>query len=208
MNISHDLFYHHGNLIYLLCDVSDAGERSSIRIVENGCVYDIYSCEYPIQDLRFVQGQTTRDVMITWLAWIDPRHKHSRTYLLSFDDTFAVKRVDLLQSTYIGREKNRLPTATQFDEILLLSQISLVEGWVSLSLYDIDTLKEIMPVTMIKECVSYDFYHAQEECGEKFSVIKLSANEVAIIFYNEFDHRCVYRYPITAVNGIENLAYK
>ncbi|WP_312228423.1 hypothetical protein [Pseudescherichia sp.] len=208
MNISHDLFYHRGKLLYLLCDMSDTDERAMIRIVESGRIYDIYSCEYPIQDLRFVQGQTTRDIMITWLAWIDPRHKHSRTYLLSFDDTFTVRRVDLLQSTYIGREKNMLPTATQFDDVLLLSQISLVEGWVSLSVYDIDTLKEIVPVNMIKESVSYDFFHAPEECAEKFSVIKISTNEAAIIFYNEFEHRCVYRYPVISLRSVENIAYK
>ena len=208
MNISQDLFYHRGNLLYLLCDMSDTDGRSSIRVIENGRIYDIYSCEYAIQDLRFVQEQTTRDIMVTWLAWIDPRHKHSRTYLLSFDDTFIVRRVDLLQSTYIGREKNILPTATQFDGVLLLSQVSLVEGWVSLSLYDIETLKEIVPVTMIKESVSYDFFHAPENCETKFSVIKISANEAVIIFYNEFEHRCVYRYPINTLRDNERFTYK
>lgn len=208
MNISHDLFYHQGNLLYLLCDVSETDGRSSIRVIENGQIYDIYSCEYAIQDLSFVQGQTTSDIMITWLAWIDPRHKHSRTYLLNFDDTFTVRRIDLLQSTYIGREKNIFPTATQFEDVLLLSQVSLVEGWVSLSLYDIGTLKEIVPVTMIKESVSYDFFHAPEKSREKFCVIKISANEAVIIFYNEFEHRCVYRYPIIALRDIENLSYK
>ncbi len=207
MNVSHDLFYRRGKLLYLLCEVSDRDGRSLIRIIEDGRIYDIYSCEYAIQDLKFVQGQMTNDIMISWLAWIDPRHKHSRTYLLSFDSNFTVRRVDLLQSTYIGREKNILPTVTQFGELLLLSQISLVEGWVSLSLYEIITLKEIAPVIMIKESVSYDFFHTPESCADKFRVIKISTNEAVIIFYNEFDHRCVYRYPIVTLKDSENLAY-
>lgn len=208
MNISHDLFYHHGELLYLFCDVSETDERTTIRIIENGYVHDIYSCEYIIRDLSFVQGQTRQDIMITWLAWTDPRHNHSRTYLLSFDDFYNVKRVDLLQSISIGREKNIFPTAIQFDEILLLSQISLVEGWVSFSLYDTDTLKEIVPITMIREGVSYDFYHAPDESSAKFQVIKLTANEALILFYNEFEQRCVYRCSVAALSGTENIAYK
>ena len=207
MNISHDLLYHHGKLLYLYCEVSEADKRTSIRIIESGYVYDIYSCEYAIRDLRFVQEQSTRDILVTWLGWIDPRHNHSRTYLLSFDDTYTVKRVDLLPSTHIGREKNIFPTVLQFNDVLFLSQISLVEGWVSLSLYDIETLREIAPATMLKERVSDDFDHVPDKCGKKFKLIKLTTNEAVIIFYNEFEQRCVYRCPIMALSSIEKLTY-
>lgn len=194
MNISHDIFYHNGSLLGLRGDVSDSNEHSSIRVIEGGKIHDIYHCEYVIQDLRFVQEQTTKDIMITWLAWLDCQHKHSRTYLLSFDEAFNVKRVDCLHSTLVGREKNIMPTATQFDDILLLCQVSLVEGWVCIKAYDINTLSEIGPVTVIKESVSYDFYHAPETCQQKFSVTKVANNEAAIMFYNEFDLRRVYCY--------------
>lgn len=140
--------------------------------------------------------------MISWLAWVDDQRMHSRTYFLSFDDMFIVQRVDLLKTTHIGREKNILPRTLQFESFLLLGQVNLVEGRVSVSVYDIDTLSEILPVTLIEECISYDFYHAPERCAEKFYVTKVEPHEAAIMFYDEFDERCVYTCQIDSIKSI------
>lgn len=192
MNISHDLFYWHGRVLSLHYDVSERDEHTLISIIEEGKTYGLYCCDYIIQDVRFVQNQTTDEIMITWLAWTDSRRMHSRTYLLSLNESFVVQRVDLLKTTYIGREKNILPTAVQFENLLLLAQINLVEGRVSLSLHDIETLAVTLPITLIQESISYDFYHRPESCLEKFCVTKVDPHEAAIMFYDEFDERCIY----------------
>ncbi|WP_312213364.1 hypothetical protein [Pseudescherichia sp.] len=208
MNIHHDIFYHHGNILVLICDVSEITGQSTIKVIENGYIHDIYCCEYPIQDVRFVQEQVTNTIMITWLARLDGRHKHSGTYLLSFDENFVTRRVDLLQSDFSEVENNTLPIVIQFDNVLLLSQISLAKGRVSLSLYDIKTLRENCPVTLIKECVSYDFFHHPEKAERKFNATKIAANEAVIMFYNEFEHRSFYRYTVGITNSIKKITYK
>lgn len=192
MNISHDLLYRQGRILSLHYAISECDEHTLISIIEEGQTHDLYYCDYIVQDVRFVQNQTTEEIMITWLAWTDSRRMHSRTYLLSLSASFAVQRVDLLKTTCIGREKNIFPTAVQFANLLLLAQINLVEGRVSLSLHDIETLDVTLPITLIQESISYDFYHRPEGCLEKFSVTKVDANEAAIMFYDEFDERCIY----------------
>lgn len=208
MNIHHDIFYHHGNILVLICDVSEITGQSTIKVIENGYIHDIYCCEYPVQDVRFVQEQVTNTIMITWLAWFDRQHKYSGTYLLSFDEKFVAKRVDLLQSDYSAIESNTLPIAIQFENVLLLSQISLAKGRVSLSLYDIKTLREICPVTLIKEYVSYDFFHNPDNVERKFNVAKVAANGAVIMFYNEFEHCSFYRYTVGVANSIKKITYK
>ncbi|WP_312413666.1 hypothetical protein [Pseudescherichia sp.] len=208
MNIHRDIFYHHGNTLTLICDVSEVHGQSIIKVAENGYIHDIYCCDYPVQDVRFVQEQVTNTIMITWLAWFDRQHKHSGTYLLSFDDAFVVERVDLLQSNFAGIENNTLPTVIQFENVLLLSQISLAKGRISLSLYDVKTLRELCPTALIKECVSYDFFHHPQACGQKFSVTKIATNQAVIMFYNEFEHRCVYRYTVGIASSLEKIYYK
>lgn len=202
MNISHDLFYRSGRVLSLHYEVFKGDDRALISIVEDGERYDLYYCDYPIQDVRFVQNQSADEIMISWLAWIDGQRMHSRTYFLSFDDAFIVQRVDLLKTTYIGREKNILPRTLQFENYLLLGQVNLVEGRVSVSVYDIDTLSEVLPVTLIEECISYDFYHVPECCTEKFYVTKVDPHEAAIMFYDEFDERCVYTCRIDSTTRI------
>lgn len=192
MNISHDLLYWQGRVLSVHYDVCEHEERTLISIIDEDKTYDLYYCDYITQDVRFVQNQTTDEIMITWLAWTDNRRMHSRTYLLSLNDSFAVQRVDRLKTTYIGREKNMLPTVVQFENLLLLAQINLVEGRVSLSLHDIETLDVTLPITLIQESISYDFYHRPERCLEKFCVTKVDTNEAAVMFYDEFDERCIY----------------
>ncbi|WP_336854904.1 hypothetical protein [Pseudescherichia vulneris] len=199
MNISHDLFYRQGRVLSLHYEVCEHSEHALISIIEEDKTYDLYCCDYIIQDVRFVQNQTTDEIMITWLAWTDRRRMDSRTYLLSLNESFVVQRVDLLKTTYIGREKNIFPTAVQFENVLLLGQINLVEGRVSLSLHDIETLDITLPMTLIQESISYDFYHRPESCLEKFRVAKVDTNEAAIMFYDEFDERCIYTCRINNV---------
>jgi len=199
MNISRDLFYRQGRMFSLHCEFSEGDEHTLISIIEDDKTYDLYCCDYAIQDVRFVQNQTTDEIMITWLAWIDRDRMQSRTYLLCFDEMFTVLRVDLLKTTHIGREKNIFPTAVQFENFLLLGQINLVEGRVSLSLHDVETLDSTLPMTLIQESISYDFYHRPESCLEKFCMTKVDTNEVAIMFYDEFDQRCVYTCRINNV---------
>lgn len=203
MNISHDLFYRQGRVLSLHYDVSETDEHSLISIVEEGNTYDLYYCDYAIQDVRFIQNQDTDQIMISWLAWTDRRRMNSRTYLLSFDDAFIVQRVDLLKTTHIGREKNILPRALQFENFLMLGQVNLVEGKVSISLHDMETLDSTLPEILIPECVSYDFYHVPENCIEKFCVTKVGANEAAIMFYDEFDQQCVYTCRIDSVKDAD-----
>jgi len=199
MNISHDLFYRQGRMLSLHCEFSEGDEHTLISIIEDDKTYDLYCCDYAIQDVRSVQNQTTDEIMITWLAWIDGHRMQSRTYLLCFDETFSVLRVDLLKTTCIGREKNILPEAVQFENVLLLGQLNLVEGRVSLSLHDIETLDVILPITLVQESISYDFYHRPESCLDKFCMTKVDTNEAAIMFYDEFDERCVYTCRINNV---------
>ncbi len=192
MNISHDLLYRQGRMLRVHYELSEDNKHTLISIIEDDNIHALYCCDYPVQDIRFVQNQTNAEIMITWLAWIDSRRMHSRTYLLSFDEIFTVQRVDLLQTTYVGREKNILPTAVQFGDFLLLAQLNMVEGRVSLSLHDIETLEVNLPITLLDECISYDYYHMPEECLNKFRVTKVDTNEAAIMFHDEFDERCIY----------------
>lgn len=204
MNISHDLFYRHGRVLSLHYDVSETNEHSLISIIEEGTAYDLYCCDYAIQDVRFVQNQSTEEIMIFWLAWTDRRRMDSRTYLLSFDDAFTVQRVDLLKTTLIGREKNIFPRVVQFDRFLLLAQVNLVEGRVGFSLHDIETLETTLATTLIPECVSYDFYHNPNSCVDKFCVTKVGADEAAIMFYDEFEQRSVYTCRIETITELED----
>lgn len=208
MNIHHDIFYHHGNILVLICDVSESTGQSTIKVIENGCIHDIYCCEYPVQDVRFVQEQVTKTIMITWLARFDRWHKHSGTYLLSFDEKFVARRVDLLQPHCSTIENNTFPIGIQFENVLLLSHISLAKGRVSLSLYDINTLREVCPVTLIKECVSYDFFHYPQKCRQKYNVTKIATHQAVIMFYNEFEHCCIYRYTVGIASSLEKIYYK
>lgn len=204
MNISYDLFYRQGRIFSLHYEVFETNQCSLISIVEDGETYALYYCDYAIQDVRFVQHQDTDAIMITWLAWVDRRRRDSRTYLLSFDDAFIVRRVDILKTTHIGREKNILPRALQFENVLLLGQVNLVEGRVSISLHDIETLGSILPVALIPECVSYDFYHSPESCSEKFCVTKVGADEAAIMFYDEYGQRCIYTCRIDSIKDVNS----
>lgn len=192
MNISYDLFSRKGRFLSVFYKFHEASQYSVIGIVEEGKAHYLYRCDYEIEDVRFVQDQTTDDIMITWLAWTDSHRQHSRTYLLSFDESLTVQRVDLLKTISIGREKNILPRAVQYENGLLLGQINLVEGRVSISLHDTETLSMISPAMLLQDSISYDFYDVPEKYAGKFSLMKVGANEVVIMFNDNGGKGCIY----------------